>query len=167
MTVRVRVEQVLQGEEHRREVDISYFTDLGAGSYSTARVWKDLYAGHSEIFFLQKDRGQLRTICDGWRSCILWVRTGTHYNFKAEPGAPIKDVIVKLLLSRGDHTTDQEMTDAIDHPEWRWGNPPVFKAMKQLAADEKSPAVRTVALERIKNFERHNGPIAWEPCGCI
>lgn len=156
--VKVRVEQVLQGEVQPKQVDIFYFADMGGGSFSVAPVWRDLYAGHSEIFFLQKDGGRLRTICDGWRSCIMWVRTGSHFNFRAEPGSLIEDVISRLLLSRGDHTTDRQMIDAIYHPEWRWGTIPVFNALEQLAAQEKSPAVQAVICERLRNFQTHNGP---------
>ncbi len=156
--VRVRVEQVLQGEVQPKELDIFYFADMGAGSFSVAPVWRDLYAGHSEIFFLQRDAGRLRTICDGWRSCIIWVRTGSHYNFKSEPGSLIEDVITKLLLSRGDHTTDKQLIDAIYHPEWRWGTIPVFDALEQLAVQEKSPGVQAVICERLRNFQTHNGP---------
>jgi hypothetical protein len=162
-TVRVRVEHVLQGEVQPKEIDIFYFTDMGAGESAISRVMGNLYAGHSEIFFLQRDNGKLRTICDGWRTCIMWVRTGSHYNFKAEPGLPIQDVITKVLLSRGDHTTDKQMIDAIYHPERRWGNLPVFNAFKQLVAQERSPVVRTVALEEIRNFEIHHGPPTWQP----
>jgi hypothetical protein len=159
MRVRVRVEQVLQGEPPPKEVEIFYFTDLAAGESSVARVWRDLNAGHSEIFFLQRDYGKLRTICDGWRSCIIWVRTGTHYNFKPEPGTPIEDVITNILLRRGDHTTDEQMIDAMYHPELRWGTLPIYNALKQLAVNEKSLAVRVVALERLRNFEIHYGPL--------
>lgn len=153
-TVRVRVEQVLQGDVQSKEVDIFYFPHMGAGESSVARVMGDLYAGHSEVFFLQKDNRKLRTICDGWRSCIMWVRTGTHYNFKAELGLPIEDVIVKLLLSRGDHTTDKEMLDAIYHPQQRWGSRPVSNALRQLLAQEKSPVVRAAAQAVEKVYEQ-------------
>jgi hypothetical protein len=144
-TVRVRVEQVLQGDVQSKEVDIFYFPDMGAGESPVARVMGDLYTGHSEMFFLQRDHQKLRTICDGWRRCIMWVRTGTHYNFKADPLVSIEDNIVRLLLSRGEHTTDKQMLDAIYHPPQRWGNGPVSKALRQLIAREGSPAVRAAA----------------------
>jgi hypothetical protein len=160
--VRVRVEHVLQGEVQPKEVDIFYFSDLEAGESSVARVLGDLYAGHSEIFFLQRDRGKLRTICDGLRPCIIWVRTGSHYNFKIESGLPIEDIITKILLSRGDHTTDQQMADAIYHPELRWGTLPLVNALEQLVAQEKSPYVRAIALDKIRSL--HNfGPPRREP----
>jgi hypothetical protein len=104
-TVRVRVEQVLQGEVQPKEVAIFYFSDVGPGESPVARVLGNLYTGHSEVFFLQRDNGKLRTICEGWRTCIMWVRTGTHYNFKTEPGLPIEDNIVRLFLTRGDQTS--------------------------------------------------------------
>lgn len=156
--VRVRVERVLQGQVQPKEVDIFYFPDMDAGDSPVARVLRDLYVGHSEIFFLQRDHGKLRTICDGWRTCIIWVRTGSHYNFKTEPGLPIEDAINRLLLSRGDHGSDEQMIDAIYHPEWRWGTIPVFDALKELAAREKSPSVKAVICERLRNFQTRYGP---------
>jgi hypothetical protein len=55
------------------------------------------------------------------------------------------------------------MIDAIYHPERRWGNSPVFNAFKQLVAQERSPAVRAVALEEIRTFDIHFGPPTWQP----
>ncbi len=153
----MKVEQVLQGEVASLNFDVFYFADMGAGSFSTAPVWKDLYAGQSEIFFLQLDSGQLRTICDGWRSCIIWVRTGTHWNLKLNPLAPVEDNISKILLSRGDHTTEQQMLDAIYHSEMRWGTEPVFNVLQHLAQYDGSPTVRTAALEKVKYIQTYQG----------
>lgn len=125
-SVRVKVEQVLQGEVAGKDADIFYSPDRGMGDSAVARVLGNLYTGHSEIFFLQRDNGKLRTICDGWRSCIIWVRTGTHYKSRPELG-PIEEVLVSVLLSRGDHTTDSQLPDAIYHPELQWGTLPFTK----------------------------------------
>ncbi len=115
------------------------------------------------MFFLQTDFEKLRTICDGMRTCMKWIRTGTHYNFKIEPVLELEDVMVQLFLSRGDHTTDAQMIDAIYHPELRWGNQPVFEAFQRLAANDPSPALRAVALERLKDFDRHYGRVETRP----
>lgn len=162
-SVRVRVEQVLQGDVQSKEAEIFYFIDMGMIDTSVARVWRDPFPGHSEIFFAERDRGKLRTICDGWRSCIIWVRTGSHYNFQPEHGLPIEDVMTNILLSRGDHTTDSQMIDAIYHPKLEWGTLPVFNAFRELAEHDPSPAVRAVAADQVQNFTRYFGPVRGSP----
>jgi hypothetical protein len=71
----------------------------------------DLNAGHSEIFFLQRNFGELRTICDGSRQCIFWVRSGSHYGF--ETSFSLGDAIARVFLRRGDGASDEQMFDAI------------------------------------------------------
>ena len=70
--VRVRVEQVLQGDVLAKEADIFDFSYMDAGKSPFARITSSLYTGRSEMVFLQKDFGKLRTICDGWSNCIQW-----------------------------------------------------------------------------------------------
>lgn len=155
--VRVRVEQVLQGDMPSKEADIFYFADMGTFESSDRPLRGGIYAGHSEIFFLQSDRGRFRTVCDGWRNCVLWVRTGSHFNFKIDPRLSIEDLIVRLLLSRGDHTTDKQMADSIDHPELRWGTAPAYDALLQLVTHEKSEAVRMAAREELRKLQQAYG----------
>lgn len=116
-----------------------------------------LYPGHSELFLLQRDRAKLRTVCDGWRSCIFWVRTGAHNNFKSDPLLPIQENIVRLLLSRGDYTTDKELLDAIYHIDRRWGDLPVYHALAQLWRQDPSREVRELAQRKLLIFERLAG----------
>jgi len=149
--VRVRVERVLQGNSPRGDVDIFYFVDWGVTESGWSRLL-DMYAGHSEIFFLQKDGGDLRTICEDSRSCVLWVRTGAHTNYKRNANSSIEEVIVDLLLSRGDHTTDKQLIDAVYHPEGRWGWEYVIKKLQQLG-NEESPLVRAAAVEELQKLQ--------------
>jgi hypothetical protein len=154
--VRVRVEHVIQGDLAPKTMEIFYFVDRGASSGPWSHV-VDIQAGHSEIFFLQKDGNRWRTICDGWRACVLWVRTGTHYNYIIDRTLPVENILTNLLLSRGDRTTDQQMVDAIYHPEGRWGWEPFFNKLQQLAKEETSPIVRTAVVDHIRNFRRYYG----------
>jgi trehalose-6-phosphatase len=112
----------------------------------------DLYGGHSEMFFLQRDFGELRTICDGSRQCIFWVRSGSHYNF--ETSLSLAYDIARVFLTRGDDASDEQMFDAIYHVEQRWGSEPVYRAMENLAKTDKSPAVRARALQRLATLRR-------------
>jgi len=74
-------------------------------------------------------------LCDmrfstGWRNCVLWVRSGSHYKFEVNPDMPAPDILVNLMLSRGDHTGDAQMIDAIYHPESRGGWAPVINRLR-------------------------------------
>ncbi len=154
--VRVKVEQVVQGEIQPKSMEVFYFVDMGFGSGGWSRLM-DIYQGHSEIFFLQKDGSRWRSINDDCRNCVLWVRTGTHYQYKIDPNLPIEDILVNLLLSRGDHTSDGQMIDAIYHPEKHWGSAPVINRLQQLASEDQSPRVRAVALEELQKLQKYYG----------
>jgi hypothetical protein len=150
------VEQVIQGEVPFQEMDIFYFVDWGSGSSSSARL-VDIQQGHSELFFLQKDGGKWRTICDGWRRCVLWIRTGTHHHFKVDPNLPIQQIFTDLILSRGEHTSDAQMIDAIYHIDMRWGTAPAINRLEQLSKEDPSPQVRAVAFEMWRKLHGYYG----------
>jgi hypothetical protein len=154
--VKVKVEHVVQGDITQKVEDIFYFVDQGASTGGISHL-TDIYAGHSEIFFLQRDGRKWRTICDGWRSCVLWVRTGPHYKYKIDFDLPIKDILVNLVLSRGNQTSDRQMIDAIYHRDGRWGWKPVINRLKELAKEDRSPQVRAVALDEFRELQKVYG----------
>lgn len=159
--VRVRIERVLQGGGVPKEVDVFYFVDWGATESGWSRLL-NIYAGHFEVLFLQKDGANLRTICEDSRSCVLWVRTGGHANHKTNPNLSIGEDIAHLLLSRGNETSDLQMIDAIYHADGRWGWDLVTKEMEHLLNDE-SPAVRAIASEKLEKLLRYGGHEPPEP----
>ena len=154
--VRVKVEQIVQGDVWSDNLDIFYFVNMGVGSSASSRLM-DIQEGHSEIFLLRRDGNRWRTICDGWRSCVLWVRTGTHYHYNIDPNLTIQDNFANLMLGRGDHTSDGQLIDAIYHPDGRWGSKPIIDRLQQLASQDQSPRVRRVALEELRKFQRYYG----------
>jgi hypothetical protein len=154
--VHVRVEHVLQGDITQKTLDIPYFVDQGMSTGGVSRL-TDIKKGSSEVFFLQRDGSYWRTICEGWRSCVFWIRTGTHYRSKIDLNLPIADILIDLMLSRGDRTDDRQIIDAIYHPEGRWGWMPVINALHKLANQEKSPVVRSAALKQLQKLQRLYG----------
>ena len=154
--VRVRVEQVIQGEVPSPEMDVFYFVYLGSFTGPWSRLM-DIYRGHSELFFLQQDGGRWRTINDGWRNCVLWIPTGTHYHFKVDPNLPIQTIFTNLILSRGEHTSDAQMIDAIYHIDMRWETAPAISRLEQLSKEDPSPPVRAAALQRWRELHQEYG----------
>jgi hypothetical protein len=157
--VRVREDQVLQGELDqgfsKNDLSIFYFAnDRYVGS---AAHLLHMYSGHAAIFLLQRDRKILRTICDGWAYCVFSVKTGPHQRYKVDPTIPIEDTIVGLMLSRGDNTTDDQMADAIWHPELRWGTAPVMAGLRKLSENDKSRAIRELASARLNSLAKTYG----------
>ena len=161
-TVKVKVQHVIRGDFSDKLIDVFYFVDQEGYTGPWSRL-TDIQAGHTEIFFLQSDGGNWRTVCDGWRYCVLWVRTGSHYQYKIDRTLPVAEILVNLLLSRGDRTSDQQMMDAIYHPEGHWGWKLVFNRLKQLEREEKSPPVRAVILDGIHNFRHYYGMEGEQP----
>lgn len=154
--VRVRVEQVIQGETPSPDLDVFYFLNLGPYESAWSNL-RDIQQGHSELFFLQQDGDRWRTINDGWRNCVLWIRTGTHYHFKVDPNLPIQTIFTNLILSRGEHTSDAQMIDAIYHIDMRWGTAPAINRLEQLSKEDPSPQVRAVALQRWRELHQEYG----------
>lgn len=115
--VRVAVERIFRGNITEREVPIYYFgyiSNVGGPPHLGMRAngghWQ---LGDSIIFFLEPERGALRTICDFHYYCATQVFTGVHPNFKVDPKQSLGCSIAELLLSRGPNTTDLQMARAI------------------------------------------------------
>ncbi len=68
------------------------------GMYGEGGIW---HMGDREMFFLRNDSGVLRTICDTWNTCVVPVFSGAHPGFKPDPGKPLAEAIIDLLLTRG------------------------------------------------------------------
>jgi hypothetical protein len=162
---KVNIQHVLQGDLDHKQVDIYYFADMGVIDSSDLPILQ-LNKGQTKIFFLMREAGRLRTICDGWGSCIFTVQTGMHYNFHPAPADPIEDVIMKVFLSRGDHTSDEQLMRAIEHAELRWGDDAIINALKVLVDRDPSPKVRALANEEIKGFMMLKNPFARKPRRC-
>jgi hypothetical protein len=145
--VRVAVEQVLQGNVPQRQVDIFYYPDVPAPG-SVGRVYK-LYKGRTELFLLLRDRDKLRPVCENTDVCTCWVRTGKHSGTDVEVTGSIGDRIYRLLLSRGDRTTDAQLIDAIYHCPPRWGEGSMLRALRKLLSSEKSTSVKAMIVHKI------------------
>ncbi len=147
--VRVRIEHVLKGPPLNGNVNIFYFLgDQIPGSVGRLFV----YAGHYQVFLLQKEDGKLRTICEDRRTCVYWVRTGAHPGYVPNPAFPLEESIADLMLSRGPHTDDRQMIDAIYHSRLP-ARPaePAIRKLRILAQDETAP-VRAAAKDELRRL---------------
>ena len=140
--VRVKVEHVLQGDVPLGEVSIYYFVPMGSLGTSDAGL-TDLATGDREIFFLQRDNGQLRTICDGGHNCVVKVPTGAHPHYKRSDSPTINDAILDILFTRGEGATDQQVLAAL-RLNVNFGEQATVKALERLVKTE-SPEVATQA----------------------
>jgi hypothetical protein len=154
-TVRVRVEHVLQGEEMELpEISVFYYMDMGAYTGGVGHLF--VAKGNHEIFLLRKDRAQWRTICDGWESCVFQVKTGAHPGFFKDPNLSVEEQMVSLIMSRGEHTSDEQMIDIIRHPRsaFHWGWNPLIKQTQKIAQSDPSPAVRAEACKLLNGYPK-------------
>jgi hypothetical protein len=168
--VKVSVEHVFRGKLSDKTLDVYYFKHIGAigGSAMPVTVKK----GMSALFFLQPDRNIWRSACEGWSTCIIRIRTGTHYgDFQgkgvsvAETGGDLQKAIeltleqdcVDFLMSRGDNTTDDQMVDVVEHPPARWGWDLVLRRTLQIAKEDPSPRVRLAAQKKAEELQSKYG----------
>jgi hypothetical protein len=151
--VTVQVENVLRGDVERGTVPIFYFANLYAsegpprmGMVGRGGQWR---IGDRLIWFLRRDAGVLRTVLDTWAQSAKLVFTGSHVNYQPLPGEPLSQMIVDILLDRGDGCSDQQLVEALSEsvPEG-FDLPYTVQKVRRLNED-KSPEVRKAAREKL------------------
>lgn len=170
LKIKVRVEHVFRGQLNEKTLDIYYFKYLGALGGSAVPV--TVKRGMSALFFLQPDRDKWRSVCEGWDTCIIRVRTGTHYGaFEGkgvsvgEAGGDLQKAIeltieqdcVDFLMSRGDNTTDDQMLNSIKVLPPRWGWDLALRRTLQIAKEDPSPRVRLAAQKKAEELQSAYG----------
>ena len=113
--VDVTFENVIKSDINSDNGEVFFYRSLRAsegpprlGMIGEGGTWKP---GDRELFFLQKEQGHLRTICDTFRNCVIPVLTGSHPSFRRSPN-PIED-IARILLTKGDGCSDYQMAAAV------------------------------------------------------
>lgn len=139
--VKVKVENVLQGRVTSNEVNIYFFA--AAVNFTGSGVPFGFGKGERDVFFLQRDYGELRTISDTYSNrSIVKVLSGAHPDFRRDPSRPIWDCITDLLLTRGVGVDDRQMVKAVDANHFSGeAEAEVIKKLDQLAREE-TPALR-------------------------
>jgi hypothetical protein len=137
---------------NEKTLDIYYFKHIGAIGGSAVPV--TLKRGSSALFFLQPDKDKWRSVCEDWDTCIIRVRTGTHYkSFARTSGSTLEQDCVDFLMSRGDNATDDQMVDVVEHPPARWAWDLVLRRTLQIAKEDPSPRVRSAAQKKAEELQ--------------
>ncbi len=142
----VAVENVLRGDIPAQEVDIYYFT--WAGGFNGPQPLGMWRAGSRRIFWLRRDAGVLRTVCDGWDRCTWGVYSGSHASVKRSPDEDIHRAVADISLTRGEGSVNEaRFAGAIQRGT---PVPPEYEVEydRQLAITERG-GVRTAACEQL------------------
>ena len=152
--VKARTENVLKGEIIPSSIEIYYFSEVGAiggpprlGMTSAGGTWN---IGDREMFFLERESGVLRTICDCMHYCVIPVLTGEHPGFKTERSAPLALSITNLLLTRGKGCGDLDMIRAIQQMP-NFDRIYTIRKLKELASTE-TRGVREAACDALETL---------------
>ena len=159
----VTVENVLRGERIPENLDVYYIADTGPfggpprlGVAENGGTW---HIGDREIFFLRRDSGVLRTICDYMHFCVVPVMTGSHPGFKLDLSKPVAYGIVDLLLTKGQGISDAEMANAIvKSPADSFSKDYTLQKLQQLTLSG-SPEIHNAACEMLAAL-RHPCPVS-------
>jgi hypothetical protein len=103
--LKVRVENVLRGELIPRTIPVYYFT--WGGGFDGPRPLGFWQVGGRRVFWLRRDSGVLRTVCDGWDGCTMSVRSGAHPGYRTDPGRSINYALADLRLTRGEGAVNE------------------------------------------------------------
>ncbi len=154
--VNLTVENVLQGRVDSGDLYVYYFaywgpigSPPGLGMSKRAGDW---HIGDREMFFLRKESGKFRTICDISDRCVVPVFSGPHPQFRINTTKPLEYNIIDLLLTRGNNADDEDMIKAIhsDRPSLFSQSYTIVK-LKQLVREE-APKVRDAACKALLNW---------------
>ena len=97
------VENVLKGTIAERTISVYYFAF--AGGYDGP---PPLYLGGEpsrRVLWLRKDRGVYRLACDG-QDCTAPIMSGAHPGYKPGAGESSGQVLIDLILTRGEGQVD-------------------------------------------------------------
>jgi hypothetical protein len=154
--VTVQVENVLRGDIESGTVSVFYLKNLYAsdgparmGVVGRGGQWR---VGDRLIWFLRRDAGVLRTVLDTWAQCAKPVFTGSHVNYRPRPEETLAQMIVDILLDRGEGCSDQQMAEALSKsvPEG-FDLTYTVKKVRRLSED-KSPEIRKAAREKLERL---------------
>jgi hypothetical protein len=100
---RVHVENVLKGANAERTIPVYYFAF--AGGYDGPLPLSLAGESPRRVLWLRKDRGVYRTVCDG-QNCTVPIMSGAHPSYKPAPGESPDQVLIDLILTRGEGPVD-------------------------------------------------------------
>lgn len=98
--VRVQIENVLKGSIGEQTISVYYFGF--AGGFDGPRPLGFGREPSRRILWLRSDGGAFRMACDGWDYCSMFVRSGAHPQYRADPQQPLDHALVDMLLTRGE-----------------------------------------------------------------
>jgi hypothetical protein len=154
----VRVENVLRGDLVVGTTTVYYYT--WAGAFNGLRplgFWDEHGSRHREcrrILWLRRDSGVIRTACDGGDECTMPVESGTHLDYKTDPGLSLGYALADIFFTRGNGATDAEFARQVE-----WGAPStvpnayLFEKLQRLAATEV-PIVREAACKQLSYYRQ-------------
>jgi len=100
---KVHVENVLKGAIAERTIPVYYF--VFAGGYDGPLPLSLAGEPSRRVLWLRRDRGVYRTVCDG-QNCTVPIMSGAHPGYKPEPGESSDQILVDLILTRGEGLLD-------------------------------------------------------------
>jgi hypothetical protein len=102
---RVQVENVLRGSIAERTFLVYYFA-LGGG-FDGPRPLGFGPKASRRILWLRRDAGVFRMACDGWDGCTMFVKSGAHPGYKADPRKSLSYALADILLTRGEGEVEE------------------------------------------------------------
>jgi hypothetical protein len=110
--------------------------------------------GDREMFFLQRDSGRLRTVCDTFAHCVVPVLSGRHISLKRP--ADVGESITDILFTRGEGVSDAEMSKAFEHATFlgfRFAPSFAAKKLEEIVQNE-TPLVRKAACNYVRMWNQ-------------
>jgi len=162
--IRVEIENVLAGDIGKGSEDVFYFRSAGAwsgparlGLLGQGGTWK---LGDREIFFLQRNNGLLRTICDDYAHCVTPLFSGPHPRFVRNPNRWIGFDLADILLTPGSGCGEAQLATALSRSTGTARALSGDYALKivEKTANDSSGQLRIAACQALKEQGRPTCP---------
>jgi hypothetical protein len=162
--ISVAIENVLHGSVPPQTADIYFLKNIRAGGPPRLGIpqqgglWR---IGDRKMFFLQRDSGRLRTVCDTWAHCVVPVLSGSHLGFQPRPRPG--DALADILFTRGKGTSDAQMIEGLEKASFVGFHFAPNFSMRKLEdlVQTETPSVRQAACKYLRMFSRsapYNNP---------
>ncbi len=154
----IAVENVLNGSIPLGTAEIYFMINLRSGGHKGLGTINDggsWHIGDREMFFLQRDSGRLRTICDSFAyNCVAPVLSGSHASIQGHRS--VGNMIADIFLTRGEGASDAQMIKAMDRATFISFHFAPGYAMKKLEemVQTETPPVRRAACQYLRVYGR-------------
>jgi hypothetical protein len=113
--LKINVENVLRGDVQLGEQEFyAFYTATSYDGPPPLGSWQYQASGKRKLFYLRRNCGVIRTVCDVKNSCVVPVNSGRHPSSIDDRKGPLERAIAQILFTRGIDITREQFLDGLE-----------------------------------------------------